>query len=468
MLTKISIWNDIIVIYSLKSTEIPFMRQLIFSILFLCTIALNAQKMSNQEYIERFKDIAMEEMRTHKVPASITLAQGILESGSGNSRLATQGNNHFGIKCKKNWTGGTIIEDDDEKNECFRAYLSAHESYKDHSLFLRSNQRYAFLFDLSILDYKGWAEGLRQAGYATNQRYPQLLISIIERLNLAQYDTLVFYGKDSPSFAPVKQLAANIQMVDNGVPLTVAREGQTVRSISEENNMRDWQIYKYNDLPKGSRIEPGMVVYLKPKRNKASVPEHMVNEGESMWEISQKYGIKLKKLYKKNRMEPGTEPKPGETVSMRRRTRVMPDTGKVVPQSLKAPEPVKTNAHTGFSETQSPSHYPEKPNRPLPNGFKSHIVAQGEGLFAIARNYGVSVQQLIEWNALSSEQINVGDVLHYLPQQIVRSIHIVKSGDTLFSIARQYEVSVEQLKSWNNLSSNEIRVGQEIVIEKRQ
>lgn len=456
-------------------TEIPLMRTLVTIVLLLASSIVSAQKTSNQEYIELYKDIAMHEMREHKIPASITLAQGILESGSGNSRLATQGNNHFGIKCKKNWTGKTIIEDDDEKNECFRAYENAHDSYHDHSLFLRENTRYAFLFELSILDYKGWAEGLRTAGYATNQRYPILLIGIIERLNLAKFDSLVFYGLDTPVFydTPTKPL---IQIVDNKIPITIAKEGQGVNDIAKENNMRDWQIYKYNDLPKGSRIEPGMVIYLKPKRNKAAVPEHKVQEGESMWEISQKYGIKLKKLYKKNRMEPGTQVKPGETINMRRKTKVMPDTGTVIP----TPKPVtsvqvpKITPKPDTTKPSTPTHYPEKPSISERENPKYHYVATGETIFSIANTLNVKVDSLIFWNDLPNFSVQVGQKLLYFSQEILtpstykKVNHTVLQGQTLFSIARLYGVTVDEIAIWNNLPNNAINVGQVLVVEDRR
>ena len=149
---------------------------------------------SPTDYINKFKEIAMQEMRTHKIPASITLAQGCLESSYGNSRLAKEGNNHFGIKCKKSWTGKVMYEDDDAIGECFRAYSDAASSYSDHSMFLLNNPRYGFLFQLSISDYKGWARGLRQAGYATNPKYPQLLINTYER-RVSLQTTFMIGGK---------------------------------------------------------------------------------------------------------------------------------------------------------------------------------------------------------------------------------------------------------------------------------
>lgn len=483
-----------------------------FLLLWVVGIEANAQRMSNQEYIELYKDIAMQEMRAYKIPASITLAQGILESGSGNSRLSKEGNNHFGIKCKKNWTGQTIIEDDDEKNECFRAYSYAHESYKDHSLFLVENTRYAFLFEYSILDYKSWAEGLRKAGYATNQRYPELLIGIIERNNLARFDTMVFYGIEGniPEQINRNTYKANIQIVDNGIPLTVSKPGQTAQNVADENNMRAWQIYKYNDLPKGTKIEAGTVLYLKPKRNKAAVEEHKVQEGESMWEISQKYGIKLKKLYKKNKMQAGTEILPGQTVQMRKKRREMPDTGRyIIPAPRKVEEinnsstsSPKNNTTvavanktpsttTNLPSNKTPEHYPSKAldsnNEPLVFNKTKNLeykVEQGETLFAISKKLQIPIDSIIVWNDLPNHTIHSGLILYYfeknsdshidtsskigtqstLENSNMFSEHTVKSGETLYSISRMYGVSIEEIKNANQMQSNELRLGQSLKI----
>lgn len=146
-----------------------------------------SNKSTGESYISRYKDIAIREMNRSGIPASITLAQGLLESGNGNSSLAREANNHFGIKCNTDWKGPTILKDDDAKNDCFRVYNNPDESFKDHTEFLK-RKRYAFLFELDKNDYVGWARGLKQAGYATNPRYPELLISLVERYSLDQYD----------------------------------------------------------------------------------------------------------------------------------------------------------------------------------------------------------------------------------------------------------------------------------------
>ncbi len=162
-------------------------KSLSLSIILLCFLFTKAQT-KTEAYIVKYSSIAIEEMNRHNIPASITLAQGILESGSGESRLATEGNNHFGIKCQDNWNGETIIEDDDEKGECFRKYSKAIDSYRDHSIFLTQRERYLFLFEYKNTEYKKWAEGLKKAGYATNPEYPNLLINLIEKYDLSRFD----------------------------------------------------------------------------------------------------------------------------------------------------------------------------------------------------------------------------------------------------------------------------------------
>src|SRR5574343_88332 len=212
-------------------------RTLLFIILFintwLCSL-LQAQpvptkefpfKLTVEQYLDKYSAIAISEMHRSRIPASITLAQGLLESGNGNSRLALVANNHFGIKCKKDWTGESIKEDDDEAQECFRKYPTAEDSYRDHSDFLMKGQRYAFLFDLEPTDYKGWAEGLKRAGYATNPNYPNLLISLIERHNLHRFDQVKPSEKENIKIKEDQNVfaAAHTQLIINGIPALVAK-----------------------------------------------------------------------------------------------------------------------------------------------------------------------------------------------------------------------------------------------------
>lgn len=299
-------------------------RIITLTLLFLAAQFALAQpaerRISRKEYIDMWKEQAVKQMLETGIPASITLAQGILESGSGNSTLARYANNHFGIKCHVGWTGETFIQDDDAKNECFRKYEEAEESFKDHADFLKSRSRYAFLFELSSTDYKGWAYGLKKAGYATNPKYAETLIQIIEENELYKYDRVVSIAKKEvknqhQEFINTKAITHSVNIHNNNIKYIIAKEGDTFLSIAKEFEMGLWQLYKYNDLGKKDALKKGDIIYLQPKRNKAKNAEsHRVQKGETMHGISQLYGIKLKKLFKynglkcceKEELEPGT------------------------------------------------------------------------------------------------------------------------------------------------------------------
>lgn len=275
------------------------------------------------QYIAQYRDIAIEQMLKWKVPASITLAQGLLESAAGQSTLATRGNNHFGIKCH-GWAGSTIYRDDDAKNECFRAYKSAYESFEDHSKFLATGQRYRSLFSLKQTDYKGWAKGLKAAGYATNPQYAQSLITIIENYNLSQFDRAKSYDKfmvqRSHDSSVSGQPLHPIYIFNKNYYLYV-RQGDTFRSIAEEIGVSYRKLARYNERDKNDRLEPGEIVWLKKKQTKAPkefkrVP-HVVVAGESMYTIAQKYGIRLESLYKLNRLSPDYHIQVGDQLRVR-------------------------------------------------------------------------------------------------------------------------------------------------------
>lgn len=319
---------------------------ILFYFVFLQPGLFGQKRISTEEYIETYKDIAIQKMREYRIPASITLAQGILESGSGNSDLARRANNHFGIKCHS-WKGKKFYQDDDHKNECFRRYRSPEESFRDHSLFLTQRSRYASLFDLEITDYKAWAYGLKKAGYATNPKYPQLLIRIIEEYQLYAYDrgnNPIFLTKKNSKKAtsaetnssveppgymtseyPVQPSNVIIQTgpsnryiySNNGIKFIYAREGDDISAIAADFNLYSWQIYKYNDLDKKSRLYKNQVIYLEKKKRKAEKKAHLVRDGESMHTISQLYGVRLSRLYKMNDMAEGMKPRPGQILKLR-------------------------------------------------------------------------------------------------------------------------------------------------------
>ncbi len=298
-----------------------------FALLLVCT-ASNAQMRWNQSYqtyINQYKDLAIEQMLRYRIPASITLAQGLFESRAGQSDLARQGNNHFGIKCH-NWTGPTQYHDDDARGECFRVYQDAKQSYEDHSLFLARQSRYSRLFNLSPTDYKGWAHGLKACGYATNPLYASKLIQIIELYKLNDYDKAKSYdrfmathsGTDKPINAegtlhPIHIFNENYYLY--------AREGDTFKSIGREVNISWRKLAKYNEMDKKTILHKGDIVYLKKKRKKAPKQykkrPHTVMPGESMYTISQKYGIRLKNLYKMNHLSPDFQIRPGVLLKVR-------------------------------------------------------------------------------------------------------------------------------------------------------
>ena len=282
----------------------------------------NPPTISREQYIAIWKDVAVQNMIEYKIPASITLAQGILESGFGNSDLARKANNHFGIKCH-DWTGAKFFKDDDKKDECFRSYNDASESYRDHSLFLTGRSRYASLFELKPTDYKGWARGLKKAGYATNPKYADLLIDLIEKNELHKFDELghgvtrandreVKPSKNTPlAIKPVNTAGANTVAVSatrsvlkkNNVKYVVAKKGDTYYRIAKEFEMGLWQLYRYNDFDqKKDVLEVGDIIYLQPKRGKSmSKDVRLVADGvKSLRQYSQEEGVKLDKLLKKN------------------------------------------------------------------------------------------------------------------------------------------------------------------------
>jgi len=298
---------------------------------------------SREDYISSYADLAMREMARVGIPASITLAQGCLESNNGNSRLAVKGNNHFGIKCH-DWEGKRIHQNDDAWRECFRSYPSAYDSFRDHSDFLTNRSRYAFLFQLEPDDYRGWANGLKKAGYATSPGYARELIRIIEENQLHMYDQLVLEegletgpdrqwlagggpdterqpGSIAPRVAESGHTEPHPVLVNNRIEYIVVRPGDTPDELRNELDLYPNEIYRYNDLSPDAKLEPGQIIYLQPKRRRAARGNeiHVVEEGQTMYDISQIYAVKLKHLYRMNLLTEGAQPLEGTEIYLRRK-----------------------------------------------------------------------------------------------------------------------------------------------------
>lgn len=306
-------------------------------------VSTSSTTMSARDYIDTYKDLAIYEMKRTGIPASITLAQGMIESDFGRSRLAVEANNHFGIKCHNDWTGQTIRHHDDKRNECFRKYKKVAESYYDHSDFLKNGSRYKSLFDLEVTDYKGWARELKKAGYATNPDYANMLIRSIEANNLmaldrgrstfnkdqiiANTDQSVAPPDTDITRTPVMNKTGNVAvaarlpriMENNRIQYIIVKDGESREKIEKEFQLLKWELPKYNELNEDFVPVAGQLLYLQPKRDKADPGKEFYTtaEGDTMYQLSQKFGIKLKSLYELNRMEFGDEPEPGKKLWLR-------------------------------------------------------------------------------------------------------------------------------------------------------
>lgn len=402
------------------------------SITALCGLILwqhtTAQSPVIVQYINSYKFIAIKEMQRTGIPASITLAQGILETQAGCSDLVKSSNNHFGIKCKNTWLGDKVYHDDDEKGECFRAYSNAEDSYRDHSDFLKNSPRYAFLFKIAPEDYQDWARGLKKAGYATNPKYPQQLIKYIEDYDLQLY-TLIAQGKksigDEAHMYAAEDNAATAQEVivqdATGVPaetasrsgwplpgtsypeemfeinntkVLYAKQGSSLLAIAEQYGIRYNHLLDFNELSPNEDILPSdQLVYLQRKRKQGQKEYHVVLAGETFYDIAQREGVRLETVLSYNHTSETTMPQEGQKI---------------------------------YLQKEAP--------------------AEREALLA--------------GNEVAKAQI---------PFQVNRAAkltHVVTSKETLYSIAKKYEVNVEQLKTWNSLERDDIRTGQELVIYK--
>lgn len=363
-----------------------------------------SQKISAEQYIKTYKDNAIREMKRMGVPAAITLAQGLLETENGNSDLLKKSNNHFGIKCKSSWTAEGVSHDDDAIGECFRTYKNAEGSYRDHSNYLRGNDRYAFLFKLDPRDYKGWAYGLKRAGYATNPRYPEILIKNIEENNLQQYTMVavnevpVFDASKYQSDPEEKAFneivkskgSSNNQQVNivsntskekidiNGSKAIYETRGRSLLAIATENNINLNKLLEYNDLQKDGLLEDDQFIFLEKKSKEGDKDFYIVQNNESLYDVAQKNGIRLQNLYEYNNLKGDENIFAGSKLNLKPTSKDQPVLVKEIPVIT----PVKTYA-----------------------------VQPKEGLYAISKKYGVTVAQLKEWNNLTDDNLKVGQQL---------------------------------------------------------
>jgi LysM repeat protein len=378
-----------------------------------------------RQYIATYKDIAIEEEVRTGVPAAITLAQGIHETQAGTSDLVRASNNHFGIKCKSEWTGQTVYHDDDAKGECFRKYDDPRDSYKDHSDFLKNRPHYASLFNLDPTDYEGWAYGLKKAGYATNPKYPQILIKLIKDYNLQDY-TLIALGRKAPdqndavwashktadkdkaeSLSEMRSNTAEaIHTERSAYPLGVFRinetkvtfvtKGTAYLKVAEENNIGLSRLFEFNDMDPVDIAVRDQLIYLQRKRKTGANEFHTVAEGESLYDIAQAEGMRLENLLEYNFLQPGMRPQIGEKLYLRTKAPAMP--------KLAVTE-IPIGAMNSVANTQSIQEPDDNTE------FVVHIVRPKETMYAIAKKYSVAIADVMKWNDMQTKSLRTGQTL---------------------------------------------------------
>jgi LysM repeat protein len=372
-----------------------------------------------QKYIDTYKDIAIEEMNRTGVPAAITLAQGIHETSAGQSDLVRKSNNHFGIKCKAEWSGPSVTHDDDARGECFRKYDDPMDSYKDHSDFLKTRSHYAFLFKLDPTDFEAWAYGLKKAGYATNPRYPQILIKLIRDYNLEDYTLIALNRKTDNSNVTLVNTGGSRDVKSQSIPAvsieTVSpvqypsglfkinetkvifiSKGTSYLKVAEENDISLSRLFEFNDLRSSLDIaQVDQLLFLQRKRKKGAGEYHMVMQGETLHDIAQNEGIRMESLLGYNFLKYGMQPKAGEKLYLQNDAPSMP--------KLVTDDPLPM------------VNYSKGPSAPvgISNEIKTvfHTVQPKETLFAISRKYEVSVDDIIKWNELQSNDLRTGQQL---------------------------------------------------------
>lgn len=400
----------------------------LLGLFFMFTVAMAQNNPAVIEYINTYKQLAIEEMLRTGVPASITLAQGIHETEAGRSDLVLRSNNHFGIKCKTGWNGDKVYHDDDAKGECFRSYASANESYIDHSNFLKGSSRYAFLFELDPVDYKGWAYGLKKAGYATNIKYSQILIKYIEDYNLQQY-SLIALGKLSPEqeilvgntgkptteTSAISQPGPHIQeppvlaepsypqgeFTINRTKVVYAAAGTSLLALAEKYDISIGRLLDFNDLDQEDVLIQGQLIFLQRKRKTGSNAYHVVEPGESLYIISQREGVRLESLQQLNGLEKHMQPAVGEKIYLQS---AAPATPKLQETVVDQPAP-NTRTEEVVNNTEKPA---EKTGLTV---IRRHVVKARETLYGIAKTYNTTTGKIMEWNNLKNTELRKGQEL---------------------------------------------------------
>ncbi len=361
-----------------------------------------------EAYIEKYREVAIAEMQRTGVPASITLAQGIHETGAGTSDLVIKSNNHFGIKCKTEWTGEKVYHDDDERGECFRKYTDPSISYRDHSDFLKTRPNYTSLFNLDPTDYEAWAFGLKKAGYATNPKYPEILIKLIRDYNLQDYTMIALGKKDrnenavdwAKNTAPVTEPEVTIAAPKitypegifkiNDTKVIFIQKGTSYLKIAEDNDIPLSRLLDFNDLKDGDIAAADGLLFLQRKRKTGAAETHIVTDGESLYSIAQTEGIRLESLLQYNFLTLGVQVEGGEKIYLTSSAPAMPKlaTPSVSKAIYKTPE-----------QTAEPNDG---------NGYLLHTVQPKETVYSIARRYEVGVDDVKKWNDLATMDLKIG------------------------------------------------------------
>jgi LysM repeat protein len=370
------------------------MKKFLFILLFLPLYSIAQVNADVLKYIEQYKDVAVKEMLEYKIPASITLAQGIHESSWGKSKLSLNSNNHFGIKCHKEWCGPTYKHDDDAPQECFRVYERAEDSYKDHSAFLKTRPRYSFLFDLDTKDYKGWARGLKSAGYATNPNYPSIIIKLIEDYKLYELDRAI-----DTLTTPTPKLEVSIptsvliqkkeinptRVIVNGRNAVLNDGNATLDDIAQKFNLTKEKLYEWNDrVNYHTAFKKDENIFIEEKKEDCEYQQYVLEEGETLLDVSQKFGIKLDALCKRNNVNRWDLPANDEVIVLR--------------GTREYPIHLKNRTTTSENPTNI-------------SKVKYHTVDTKDTLYSISQKYNVSLQELKKWNKLPNYAIKVGQRL---------------------------------------------------------